>query len=226
MTQTERLELLVGNNNCKCVEIKCQGSLYVIISSPNASPPDTLCSIHVNKPSCYSPNECRQFNGTTAPFFSVCENPLAMASTDCTYSMCFGNITEELNGTRLDFLILNKTICASDPVYFARVYIQSFELNVQYATANISVSATTGEVCFNSSPQECTLIRLTKYNVSIADLTGNLIFMNETVPESSCVTVQNFQLPQCHPFNISTRPVNDFITYTTVDQLITGILLL
>ena len=90
---------------------------------------------------------------------------------------------------------------------------------VQNVSVNISVNATTGEVCFYSTPQGCDLIQLTQYMVLITDLTKNVIFTNETVPESSCVNV-----PHCYPLLLSVQPLNSFITYNNpVDQQIRGI---
>ena len=123
MTETETINLLLGNNNCTCIEIECQGALNIAISNPDPSQADILCPVYGD--TCYSPTKCGHFNDT--PFFQICENP--PQSSECTYNMCFGNnITEQLNGTRLDFFTLNKTICGSATVYSARVYIRSFEI--------------------------------------------------------------------------------------------------
>ena len=124
-TQTEQLNLLVGNNNCTCVDIERHRSLYVAISKPNTNPPDVLCPIYILQDigSCYNPSGCNRFSGT--PFFHICESQNQPAS----YNMCFGNITEKLNGTRLDFYILNKTMCDSGAPYPARIYMLSFEIS-------------------------------------------------------------------------------------------------
>ena len=121
MTETETINLILGNNNCTCIAMECQGALNVAISKPD-SQTDILCPVYGN--TCYTPTRCGHFND--APFFRICENP--SQSLECIYNMCFGNITEELNGTRMDFFVLNKTICESAPVYSASVYIRSFEI--------------------------------------------------------------------------------------------------
>ena len=244
MTRTKQLNLLVGNNNCTCVDIECYGSLYVAISKPKnvTNLPDALCPIHIsqNTGPCYNPSGCNRLSGT--PFFRVCESQNLPASSGCTYNMCFGNITEELNGTRLDFYVLNKTICDLGALYPARIYMLSFEINgklnnynlgnvfidgfffsVKNASANVLVDTTAGEICFHSLPYECNLTRLTQYNVSITDLTGNLIFMNETIPESSCMNIQTVLRPQCYPFFMLVQPLNSFITYNSIYQPIQGI---
>ena len=73
------------------------------------------------------------------------------------------------------------------------------------ATAEIEFNKTTREICFISSlqVQKCGLTQLTHYNVSITDVTKNLIFKNNSVPESYCVSVY---VPQCGPFHVSAHP--------------------
>lgn len=94
--------------------------------------------------------------------------------------------------------------------------------SVKNASANISVDTTAGEICFYSSPQECSLTQLTQYNVSITDLTRNLIFMKEMIPETSCVNIQAILHRQCYPYFMSIQPLNNFITYNSIHQLIEG----
>lgn len=126
--ETKQLNLLAGNNNCTCVNIECKESLHVAISKPDMRPPDVLCPIYIlsSTRSCYSADGCNRFSGT--PFFRICESQNLATSSDCNYNMCFGNITEKLNGTRLDFYELNKTMCESGTPYPARIYVLSFEL--------------------------------------------------------------------------------------------------
>ena len=87
------------------------------------------------------------------------------------------------------------------------------------ATAEIVFNETTREICFISSlqVQECGLSQLTQYNVSITDITENLIFKNNSVTESHCVTVD---APQCGPFHVSAHPytVNNSVVYRFISQ--------
>ena len=124
VTETETINLLLGNNNCTCVNIECQGALYIVISNNDPNQEDILCPVYTSRTrSCYNPSTCHEFEST--PFFRICEN--SSDGLECMYNMCFENITEQLNGTRLDFFILNRIICAIGP-YFTRIYIKSFEL--------------------------------------------------------------------------------------------------
>ena len=126
MTETKRLNLLAGNNNCTCVDIDCQGSLYVAISIPNTSLSNVpLCPINTNM-SCYSPDVCSELKGMI-PFFRICKQ--SARPDQCTYNISFGNITEQLNGTRLDFFVLTRTLCNPAPPYLTRTYVHSFEMN-------------------------------------------------------------------------------------------------
>ena len=93
---------------------------------------------------------------------------------------------------------------------------------VARASADITVNITSGEICFFSSPQKCNLTYLTKYNVFINDITGNSIFKNEDIPESTCVVVKQLLLPQCSPFVMSAQPFNDYIMYESIDQQISS----
>ena len=129
VTETRQLNLLAGNNNCTCVNIECN-HFAVAISQPDVRLPDLLCPIHIesNDESCYNADKCNRFSRT--PFFRICESQNLPTSSSCNHIMCFGNITADLSGTKLDFYILNKTVCNSDSgtLYLARVYQQSFEL--------------------------------------------------------------------------------------------------
>ena len=71
--------------------------------------PDVICPVFADN--CYSPATCNRFDET--PFFLICYDQSENSIMDCVYSLCFGNATEELNGTRLDFFALNKTRCDS-----------------------------------------------------------------------------------------------------------------
>lgn len=126
VNKTERLNLLLGNNNCTCVNIDCHGSLNVAVSNPDSSQADILCPVFTLDPKhCYSPHKCARF--TVTPFFQICKK--VQDDSSCTYSMCFGNVTEQLNQTRMDFFLLNKTLCESSPLYTARIFIRSFQIN-------------------------------------------------------------------------------------------------
>lgn len=125
VTETGTINLLLGNNNCSCVNIQCLGSLYAVVSNPDLE--DALCPVYTLGSTCYSPSFCGQFQGT--PFFRICENRSESDGLGCTYSMCFGNITEQLNGTKLDFFVLTRTLCqAASTIYLTRTYIRSFEI--------------------------------------------------------------------------------------------------
>lgn len=91
------------------------------------------------------------------------------------------------------------------------------------ASANISVNTAFGEIiiCFYSSSQDCNLIQFTQYNINIADMTENIVYMNESITESDCVNVTDL-LPndQCAPFTLFVQPVSNYITYSSVHQLI------
>ena len=137
MTQTSILDILAGNNNCTCVNVECQGALHVAISSPSTSPVDVpLCpvnGIRARSHTCYRPDNCSDFEGTS--FFRICQNITGSmtSNTDCTtpYNMCFDRTTTDLNGTRLDFFVVEREICNPVPPdpYLYRKYVQSFQLN-------------------------------------------------------------------------------------------------
>lgn len=77
-----------------------------------------------------------------------------------------------------------------------------------------------GEICFTSSLIEgCNLSQSTLYNVSVTDVTQNVIFENNNLPESYCVTVNT---PQCGPFHVSVHPYtdNNSVVYSFVNRTI------
>ena len=124
VTETEIISLILGDNNCTCIEIECQRSLNVAISNPVSSVPDVLCPIFADD--CYSPTDCNGFDDTS--FFQICDDQPNDLMNSCTYNMCFGNVSELLNGTRLDFFVLNKTRCGPTQVYYPREYLKSLEI--------------------------------------------------------------------------------------------------
>ena len=98
----------------------CRGALNVAISNPDPNQVDILCPVYGD--TCYSPQICHGFN--EVPFFNICE---VSRSSDCKLNICFGNVSEVLNNTRLDFFVSEKVICDIN-VYNARTYIRSFEI--------------------------------------------------------------------------------------------------
>ena len=106
---TEAINLFLGNNNCTCVELDCQrGSLSIAISNPDPNQEDIICPVYAG--TCYSPERCHRFNGI--PFFSICEI-FEHPDSDCKLRICFGNVSETLNNSRLDFFLSEKVICGN-----------------------------------------------------------------------------------------------------------------
>lgn len=128
VNETETINVLLGNNNCTCVEIECQGGLNIAISNPDPRQLDIVCPVYtMNAETCYSPEICNGFNDT--PYFHICES--SSEASGCKYDICFGNITEKLNKSRMDLYVSERVICDSIPVpsvYYSRRYIKSFEL--------------------------------------------------------------------------------------------------
>ena len=68
-----------------------------------------------------------------------------------------------------------------------------------------------------SSPLDCDVVQLTQYNVTINDITGNLVFKDKQIPESTCVPLGDLS-PQCGPHRVSAQPYNEHLLYTPVSQ--------
>lgn len=87
-------------------------------------------------------------------------------------------------------------------------------------SANISVNESSKEICFSSISRDCNLTYDTSYDFSITDITGNVIFRNESIPELTCTMINTplLSLPQCGPFNLLAQPVNKNIKYDPVSQ--------
>ena len=99
--------------------------------------------------------------------------------------------------------------------YFMRVIII---YTVDRASARIIINTTSEEVCFmTSSPLDCDVVQLTQYNVTINDITGNLVFKDEQIPENTCVPLGDLS-PQCGPHRVSAQPYNEHLLYTPVSQ--------
>jgi hypothetical protein len=98
----------------------CEGALNVAISNPDSNQVDIICPVYGS--TYYSPERCHGFNDT--PFFSINE---MSGSSGC--NICFGNVSEGLNNSRLDFFVSERTVCVSLlTTYTARKYIRSFEI--------------------------------------------------------------------------------------------------
>lgn len=126
---TEIINLLLGNNNCTCIELERIGGLNFAFPVSDPSEVDLMCPIFGNP--CYSTastSRCStlKINGTMIPpFFQICETPTNFE----TYTLCFGNVSEYLNGLRLQFFTSRRTICPSTGSYYAtNTYIRSLEL--------------------------------------------------------------------------------------------------
>ena len=133
VNRTEMVSVLLGVNNCSCTRLESLQSLYFAVSNPDNNELDVTCPIYTRNNSCYSPGMCSSFiNEDITAFFHICEN-----SSGNTFSLCSSNVTEQLDGLRLDFYTLTKPTCAS--VYYSRNYIQSFEFKGEYITRYIYV---------------------------------------------------------------------------------------
>ena len=132
VNQTEMVSVLLGDNNCSCARLESLQSLYFAVSNPDVNELDVTCPIYTRNNSCYSPEICNGFkNEDITAFFRICEN-----SSDNTFSLCSSNVTEQLDGLRLDFYKLTKpSICTS--LYYSRTYIQSFEFKGEH---NVTLS--------------------------------------------------------------------------------------
>ena len=108
METVNLLWLLLGSNNCMCVEMDCQGALNVAISNPDLNQVDIICPVYGNTMSCYSPERCHGFSDI--PFSRICETSVSNSETSsCKLNMRFGNISEVLNNSRLDFFYLRES---------------------------------------------------------------------------------------------------------------------
>ena len=90
--------------------------------------------------------------------------------------------------------------------------LQFTDNKLSIVTRALSVNTSSGEICFFSIPQTCSLACQTLYNVSISDSTGDVIFENGSIPESTCVIVSELLHSLCGPFMISAQPFNHYNT--------------
>ena len=135
VSETDEINLLSGNNSCSsCIEIECHGGLNVAISSPDPSQLDIVCPVYSlsNESDCFSPDQCPGFNST--PFFQICEASPDSKSSKCRYSLCFDNVNKNLNYSRVDLFVYERTVCESTfTLYYARKYIKSYEIKGWYS---------------------------------------------------------------------------------------------
>lgn len=133
--QIETISVPFGYDDCSCVSFldQPQASLFstLIIS---ASPSDVKCPIvfQSNAETCYNiAKECSQFGvfNTTKPFFSFCKNP----DNTTEYRMCFGHITEDINGIKLYATksIRSQSCSGPGPYIFIREYQRAIQLQVE-----------------------------------------------------------------------------------------------
>ena len=133
VTETETINLLLGNNNCTCVDVERRGGLSFALSNPDPDEVDIVC--RVRGTGCYSPSVCNSFSDSgLVPFFRACDNP-----SENSHRLCFGNISEQLNGSRFDLFVLKRARCESTPVYTVREYFRSFKLNGKLQSLMASV---------------------------------------------------------------------------------------
>ena len=98
MTETETIDVLLGNNGCTQVEVLCENTPSVAISTAEMES-DALCPTVVSGlGSCYDIESCDQYT-LSAPFFTVCRN------SNNTCLVTFNILNQNLNGTRLDFFM-------------------------------------------------------------------------------------------------------------------------
>ena len=113
----------------------CQGALNVAISNPDPNQLDIVCPVYGNMS--YSPERCHGFNDI--PFFSIHE---ISGNLGCkNLNVCFGNISEGLNNSRLDFFVSERTVCVSPlTTYTVRKYTRSFEIRGEIIIINYIIA--------------------------------------------------------------------------------------
>ena len=133
---------------------------------------------------------------------------ISIESTGEHVQECILTFTEYMS-----FPLRSKVLSHSNQSVQDNDYIIMFLLYpVREASVNISFN-TNGEICFYTSQEiwECSLTNFTTYNVSLVDLTGNILFMDDSIPESSCVFTK--LPPECTPFSLLVQPFNQYIEY-------------
>ena len=136
VNHTETVPLLLGNNKCTCLEIPCNGGLTVVVTTSNSTLADIICPAYVLLDgTCFNIGDCANFNAYNAyhPFFHICENP--MDHSRC--SVCFENITTDLNGVKLFFYtLINTAVICSSQEPLTRAYFRSFQLYSKFYSIN------------------------------------------------------------------------------------------
>ena len=136
VNHTERVNVLLGANNCSCVRLKSLNGIYYAVPNPDLNKLDVTCPIHTESDGnpCYSPDVCSHFNkANITAFFRICEN-----TSDSSFSLCSSIVTEQLNGSRLEFFTLTK-VTSCTPTYVARTYIRSIEFNGKHNNIIVSI---------------------------------------------------------------------------------------
>ena len=113
-----------GYDRCSCISVN---SSFTLIT-PTISG-DVKCSVVIrpNSGDCFNvAKECSEFidalNITTKPFFSICRD----RKESSRFQMCFGNVTEELNGIKI-YITSATTRCDE----FIRRYNQGIIIQLQ-----------------------------------------------------------------------------------------------
>ena len=101
-TETIAVPLVDKRDYCNryCINVS---SRSFILAIPN-SPRDILCPIYIEPDNnyCYNISRCKDLSETFRfPFFSICRH----AADDTIFEMCFTNITYQLSGLKLFFII-------------------------------------------------------------------------------------------------------------------------
>ena len=109
-----------GYDECSCIGVR---DTFILIISTSSG--DTECCVQLNQMSgedCFDISTC--LDTTTKPFFSVCNNPDPTESSPL--QMCFGNITEELNGTKI-YIVSSISKCGQ----FINRYDRGIDIQLQ-----------------------------------------------------------------------------------------------
>lgn len=127
VSETETVNVLLGNNNCSSVRLESLQELYFAVSNPEPNELDIICPIHIRHGKlCFSPEMCNNFNNSDiTSFFRIC------GTAESSFTLYSSNVTEQLiPSLRLDFFTLTKVSCT--PLYYSRTYIRSFEFKGEY----------------------------------------------------------------------------------------------
>ena len=157
------------------------------LSLSNVTEQDLLCPVHPHSSeSCVDLLSCSRFNKTVyANSITICKTVDFESSLEL--EMCFHNVTDVMNGTKLHFFYSDLQCSSGGGVVSTRTYASSIQLETQIFSVKIKNFT---NICLESSISCFQDLK----KISIKDDYDCVVYQNHSTVKSTCISFESLNI--------------------------------